>query len=120
MKNTIILLSILLLTSCTNSLIMRLDPETSAVEYRISGTAASVDVLLSNEDGIARKYDSVQLPKVYKYNDFTNNLLFVSAENNGTTGTVKIEIYLNGELQDQSESELKAIASYVIEYGTSK
>ncbi|MBA7555123.1 hypothetical protein ES705_47776 [subsurface metagenome] len=87
------------------------------VEYKISGTAKSVSVTLSNPTGGTEQYSDVDLPKSYSYKYFSDNFLYISAQNNGETGTVNVKCYYKGQLKDSAHSEgayVIATASYYI------
>ena len=87
------------------------------VEYKISGTAKSVSVTLSNPTGGTEQYSDVSLPKTYHYHYFPNNFLYISAQNNGSSGTVRVKCYYKGQLKDSAYSEgayVIATASYYI------
>jgi hypothetical protein len=91
--------------------------KTPKVEYKISGTATSVSVTLSNSTGGTEQYSNVILPKVYSYSNFDGNFLYISAQNNGDSGTVDVECYYEGVLKDSAHSEgayVIATASYYI------
>lgn len=80
------------------------------VKYKITGTASSVFVTLSNATGGTEQYSDVSLPKVYGYDYFNSKLLYISAQNSGASGTVKVECYYKGDLKDSANSE----GAYVI------
>ena len=80
------------------------------VQYKISGTATSVNITLSNSTGGTEQYSDVILPKVYSYSYFSDNFLYISAQNNGSSGTVNVECYYEGVLKDSAHSE----GAYVI------
>ena len=80
------------------------------VEYKIWGSATSVFITLSNSTGGTEQYSDVILPKVYSYSYFSDNFLYISAQNNGSSGTVNVECYYEGVLKDSAHSE----GAYVI------
>ncbi len=87
------------------------------VEYKISGTATSVNVTLSNSSGGTEQYSDVDLPKNYSYSFFFDNFLYISAQNNGSSGTVDVKCYYQGILKNSAHSEgayVIATASYYI------
>jgi hypothetical protein len=87
------------------------------VEYKISGTATSVNVTLSNSSGGTEQYSDVDLPKNYSYSFFSDNFLYISAQNNGSSGTVDVKCYYRGTLKNSAHSEgayVIATASYYI------
>jgi hypothetical protein len=59
--------------------------------YEISGTAYSVNVTMENGNGGTDQYSDVLLPHTYTVN--MADFLYCSAQNNGSTGSVKVEIY---------------------------
>jgi len=93
------------------------EPSKYKVEYKIWGTATSVSITLSNSTGGTEQYSDVILPKVYNYSNFSDNFLYISAQNNGSSGTVNVECYYEGVLKDSAHSEgayVIATASYYI------
>ena len=80
------------------------------VEYKISGTAQKVDVTLSNSSGGTEQYDNVYLPHSYKYREFYDSFVYISAQNQGETGSVTVSIYHKGTLFKTSTSS----GAYVI------
>lgn len=87
-------------------------PQSSSVRYVIEGTATSVDVTLNNETGGTEQYSSVWLPRTYYYSDFSDNFLYISAQNNGETGSVIVSIYIDGtKVKTSTSSGAYVIAS---------
>jgi len=80
------------------------------VVYRITGTASTVDVTLNNAQGGTEQYNNVYLPKEYSYDSFSDDFVYISAQNQGEYGTVTVEIYVNGSLFKTSTSS----GAYVI------
>jgi len=80
------------------------------VEYEISGTASSVNVTLNNSTGGTEQYSTVLLPKKYSYTTFSDSFLYISAQNNGSSGSVTVKIFLYGKLFKTSTSS----GAYVI------
>jgi hypothetical protein len=81
-----------------------------AVVYKITGTAEEVNVTLSNPTGGTEQYSSVSLPYKYSYDSFSDDFVYISAQNQGASGTVTVSIYVNGELFKTSSSS----GAYVI------
>jgi hypothetical protein len=69
-----------------------------------------VDVTLTNATGGTEQYSSVRLPKTYSFDSFPDSFLYISAQNQGESGTVKVSIYVDGELFKTSSSS----GAYVI------
>ena len=78
--------------------------------YSISGTAATVDITLNNATGGTEQYSDVSLPWEKHYDDFTDWFLYISAQNQGSSGTVTVKVYHNGNLVDSATSS----GAYVI------
>ncbi len=84
--------------------------EAPAVIYEITGTAKEVDVTLNNATGGTEQYSNVSIPKKYSYSSFTDSFLYISAQNQGESGSVTVSIYVNGKLFKTSRSS----GAYVI------
>ena len=80
------------------------------VQYKISGSASSVDVTLNNASGGTSQYDNVSVPKTYLYRSFNDDFLYISAQNQGETGTVTVQIFIEDDLYKSSTSS----GAYVI------
>jgi hypothetical protein len=81
-----------------------------AVVYKIDGSAEEVDVTLSNPTGGTEQYSSVSLPYKYSYYSFSDDFVYISAQNQGEYGTVRVSIYVDGELFKTASSS----GAYVI------
>jgi hypothetical protein len=80
------------------------------VQYKITGTANTVDVTLNNSSGGTEQYSNVSLPKTYSYKYFEDWFLYISAQNQGQSGTVTTSIYYKDNLFKTSTSS----GAYVI------
>jgi hypothetical protein len=80
------------------------------VIYKISGTAERVDVTLSNAGGGTEQYSNVYVPKQYSYYSFSDDFVYISAQNQGEYGTVTVSIYVDDVLFKTSTSS----GAYVI------
>ena len=80
------------------------------VVYEITGSASYVDVTLSNPTGGTEQYGPVAVPHSYTYQDFPGYFLYISAQNQGESGSVTTTIYVNGEVYKTSTSS----GAYVI------
>jgi len=85
-------------------------PTTASVEYRVSGTAATVDLTISNSSEGTEQYSDISLPWSLKFTGAKGNFIYVSAQNNGQSGTVTSTIYING----QSFKTATSSGAYVI------
>jgi hypothetical protein len=79
-------------------------PTVNTVRYEITGTAETVDVTLGNATGGCEQYSDVYLPRTFTYYDYTDNFVYISAQNNGETGSVTVTIYVNDKLYKTSTS----------------
>ena len=82
----------------------------SVVEYEITGSASKVDVTLQNETGGTEQYSDVSVPHTYTFNYYTDWFLYISAQNQGDSGSVTVTIYVDGEVFKTSTSS----GAYVI------
>ena len=82
----------------------------SVVEYKITGTASKVDVTLINATGGTEQYSDVSVPHTYTFNNYTHWFLYISAQNQGESGSVTVTIYVDGENVKTSTSN----GAYVI------
>lgn len=85
-------------------------PTPTSVVYRIRGTANTVDITFNNDTGGTEQYSDIDLPHEISYEDFQGDFLYISAQNNGKTGSVIVIIEVNGETFKTSKSE----GAYVI------
>lgn len=75
-----------------------------SVKYEITGTSTSVNVTLNNATGGTEQFSDVTVPHTYTYDDYTSSFLYISAQNNGETGSVTVKIYLDGVVTKTSTS----------------
>lgn len=80
------------------------------VIYKISGSASSVNITLSNAQGGTEQYSNVVLPFEVKYENFNHWFQYISAQNQGSSGSVTVEIFYRKKLVKKSTSS----GSYVI------
>ncbi len=80
------------------------------VKYEVTGSAQSVDITYQNEDGGTSQVSDASVPWSYTFTGETLNFVYVSAQNNGETGTVTVTIYKDGEQFKSSTSS----GAYVI------
>lgn len=85
-------------------------PVSHNVEYRVTGTAPTIDVTLSNATGGTEQYSDRGLPYSYSFMGVSGKFIYISAQNNGQTGSVTSAIYINGNLYKTATSS----GAYVI------
>ena len=69
-----------------------------------------MDVTLNNSSGGTEQFDNVPVPHTYSYKTFSDDFLYISAQNQGDSGSVTVSIYLKGDLYKTSTS----VGAYVI------
>lgn len=95
--STTLLAFILITTSCE-----QLFPS-GDVEYKVSGTASSVFITLETSDGTAQF--NADVPSSKTYAGFSSgDFVYISAQNNSSTGTVTVEIYKKGDTYKSTTS----------------
>ena len=83
------------------------------IEYVVTGTAETVSVTLQNKDDGISQFPNVKLP--YRHKMHKAGYCYVSAQNDGKTGSVKVAIYKNGSLMKESETTGAYVISTVYE-----
>jgi hypothetical protein len=81
------------LTSCTSTVI-----------YRVTGTASSASLTISNEQGNTEQEDSVVIPWARRMTFPCGEFVYVSAQNNGESGTIECSISADGQVIESAES----------------
>ena len=115
MKKIYLLLLAISFISCDNTIFGDSD-----WKYEVTGTAAIVNVTISNKDEGISQYNGVSVPwstTFTKDNMYTYNA-FISAQNQGASGSVTVKIYRNGGLVKSATSDganCIAIATYKYE-----
>jgi len=99
-----ILLPLALLVGCEES------DDSIEVEYRVTGTAVTVDLTIRNEDGGTSQFTDMPVPWSYSFVGEKGDFVYVSAQNQGNTGTVTATIYRDGKQFKTSTSS----GAYVI------
>lgn len=86
------------------------------VEYEITGTASTVYVTISNATGGTEQFSGVAVPHTYAFEEYTYWYPYISAKNEGDSGSVTVTIYVDGEAVSTSTSDgayVTATASYL-------
>ena len=100
-----IVLFVFALASCDNPLDSSIN-----VKYKVTGTADTVDVTYENSDGGTSQESDVSVPWSYSFTGEPGDFVYISAQNQGQTGTVTVTIYTDGDVFKTSTSE----GAYVI------
>ncbi len=85
-----LLFIILILTSCVA------EEQPTPYEYRVSGTSGSYSVTLQNAYDNFQQWNGVGNGWWYKWTQTGTRWLYVSAQNNRSTGSVTVEIVRGG------------------------
>ncbi len=104
MKKVIIVLFILaLILSCE---LLARDP--IQVEYKVTCTTGLIDLTISNENEGTSQYDDMATPWSYSFEvdnpEYGYFFVYVSAQNQQSSGTVTAQIYVDGSLYKTSTS----------------
>lgn len=70
----------------------------ATVEYQVTGTALAVDVTFTNATGGTEQLSDVSVPWTYTISNYTYSYVSILAQNKGATGSVTVNIYVNGDL----------------------
>jgi uncharacterized protein YceK len=84
-RASFLIIVVILLSGCSNLF---------KAQYKISGTASSVNVTLANGHGGTEQYTSVKLPYSYDLPTSSGSFLYCSAQNNDSSGYVQVDIVL--------------------------
>lgn len=103
--SSLILLLGFLLFACDNPLDSSID-----VEYKVTGTAETVSITYENSDGGCSQESDVSIPWSYSFTGESGDFVYISAQNQGETGSVTVTIKTDGDVFKQSTSE----GAYVI------
>ena len=102
MKKLLLLLSILftiVITSCSD-----LDDTPSEYKYEVTGTSGNYFVTLQNTDNNTQQYSNVGNGWWYKWSQTGTRWLYLSEQNNNSTGNVTVKIYKNNKVIAQNTS----------------
>jgi len=102
---SMMLIAMLLLLNCDNPLDSSID-----VKYKVTGTAETVDITYENRDGGTSQEADVEVPWSYSFTGHPGDFVYISAQNQGSTGTVTVTILTDGDVVKTSTSE----GAYVI------
>jgi hypothetical protein len=81
------------------------------IKYEITGSASRVDVTMQWSDGSTRQYSNVTVPATYEFKTWGyDGFVYLSAQNNGASGSVTCKIYHRDNLFKSATSN----GAYVI------
>ena len=105
-RNLSILLAISLLVA---SVLACGTPQSYSVEYKVSGSANSASITYSNAQG-GTEQQKINLPWSKSFTVTSGSFLYISAQNEGDSGSVTCQILVNGSVYKTSTSS----GAYVI------
>jgi len=79
-------------------------------EYKVTGSANTVDITYSNESEGTSQESNVSTPWTYSFEGEEGQFVYISAQNQGESGSVTVSIYRNGKKIESSTSN----GAYVI------
>jgi hypothetical protein len=71
-----------------------------AVIYKVTGSATSVDITYSTSNGTTQQ-KTINLPYEIEYSYFSNDFKYISAQNNSSFGSVRVELFIKNSLISQ-------------------
>ena len=103
---TTVLAILILITACTK------DPLSTSVtvEYKVTGTAESVNIDYIDSNGKLAIINNVEIPWSLTFSANRGDAVFLSAKRIGDTGTVTVTIYRDGNVLDEDTSTDSAAA----------
>jgi hypothetical protein len=79
-------------------------PSKATVKYEVTGSAKTVDVTINNATGGTEQFSDVSVPWTHTISNYTYSYVSILAQNKGATGSVTVNIYVNGDLFKTSTS----------------
>jgi len=73
-------------------------------KYEVTGTGGSYDVTIQNTDNNVQQYSNVGNGWWYKWTQTGSRWLYLSAQNNNSTGNVTVKIYRAGKVVAENTS----------------
>ena len=95
MKKYLLFLIILFFTGCSKN---PTSPTIFNVEYKVTGTAHKVDVTYANQNEDTAQESNVNVPWSYSFKGNPGNFVYISAQNQDSTGSVIVTIYKDGSV----------------------
>lgn len=74
------------------------------IKYEVSGTAKTVSITMNNATGGTEQFSEVPTPWSETFK-MKSGFLYISAQNQTSSGTVTVKIYVDGKVTQQSTSE---------------
>jgi hypothetical protein len=84
------------------------DSKTYDVSYRVSGTAPSVNITMTNQSGGTSQFSDVSLPWSHSFSGKSGDFVYLSAQNQGQYGTVTVKILRDFDVIEESTATIDA------------
>jgi hypothetical protein len=97
-KLFVIAVSIIAFTGCEK------DEVEIEYKYEVTGTSGSYGVTIQNADGVTQQYSAVGNGWSYKWTQTGTRWLYLSSQNNNSTGNVTVRIYKAGKIVAENTS----------------
>lgn len=81
-----------------------------SIKYEVTGTASTVSVTYENEDGGTSQYSDRSVPWSHSFTAHPGDFVYISAQNQGDSGSVTTTIYKDSSIWKTSTSS----GAYVI------
>ena len=106
----VIVLAVAIVLACYSPTAPTVPTYEYEIRYTVTGTASTVNVTLNNSGGNTEQYSDVSVPAEYAYETFDDWFFYISAQNQGETGSVTVRIYYRDDLIEEATSS----GAYVI------
>jgi len=74
------------------------EPSSSQYKYEVTGTSGSYSVTIQNTDDNTQQWSSVSNGWYYSWSQTGTRWLYLSAQNNSSSGSVTVKIYRDGQV----------------------
>ena len=100
MKKIFVVIPLLMLLACSNPFDSSID-----VRYEVTGSAETVNITYENDSGGISQVTNVPLPWSITFSGDLEDYVYLSAQNQGETGSVTVTIFKNGDVFKRATSE---------------
>jgi hypothetical protein len=75
-----------------------------SVEYKVTGNVSAVDITIENSSGGTSQYSDQSLPWSYSFESTSGSFVYVSAQNQDSSGSIEVSIYVDDDRWKDSSS----------------
>jgi len=72
------------------------------VKYEVTGTAERANISISNAEGGYEQFNDARIPWDRTYSNYTDDFVYISAQNAGEDGSIVVRIYVNDQVLKSS------------------